>query len=102
VFKAAEKIKVEWKETDTVKFSTKATVEEAYKKLNEPGGVIKEQGDVDSVLKSGKNIVEAVYEVPFLSHAPFEPMNCTAEYQNGKCEMWAPTQNPQTVKKGCG
>lgn len=99
VFKAAEKIKVEWKETDTVKFSTKATVEEAYKKLNEPGGVIKELGDVDSILKTGKNIVEAVYEVPFLAHAPFEPMNCSVEIKNGKCEMWAPTQNPQRLRK---
>lgn len=99
VFKAADKLKVEWKETDTLNFNTEATVKEAYKKLNEPGGVIKEEGDVLSILKTNENIVEAVYEVPFLAHAPLEPMNCSAEFKDGKCEMWAPTQNPQRLRK---
>jgi isoquinoline 1-oxidoreductase beta subunit len=43
--------------------------------------------------------VEAVYQAPFLAHACMEPMNCTARVRGGKCEVWAPTQNPQGVQR---
>jgi len=44
-------------------------------------------------------IVEAYYEIPYEAHATMEPMNCTARFQNGFCEVWAPTQNPQAVQQ---
>src|SRR5256714_14638363 len=28
-----------------------------------------------------------------------EPMNCTAHVKDGRCEIWAPTQNPQGVQR---
>jgi CO/xanthine dehydrogenase Mo-binding subunit len=39
--------------------------------------------------------IEAVYEAPYLAHATMEPMNCTADVRADRCEIWAPTQNPQ-------
>lgn len=36
--------------------------------------------------------VESVYEFQFVSHACLEPMNITAQFSDGKCEVWAPTQ----------
>lgn len=42
--------------------------------------------------------IEAVYETPFLAHATMEPMNCTAWVQPNRCEVWAPTQDPQGAK----
>ncbi len=42
--------------------------------------------------------VSAVYELPFMAHAPMEPGNCTANYQGTKCELWAPTQVPQDCR----
>lgn len=38
---------------------------------------------------------QAVYEADFQAHAALEPMNCTALVQDGRCEVWVPTQNPQ-------
>ena len=32
---------------------------------------------------------------PFIPHAPLEPQNCVAQFQNGKLELWAPSQTPQ-------
>lgn len=40
------------------------------------------------------HILEAVYEIPFYTHAPLEPMNCVADVTSTSCEVWAPTQNP--------
>ena len=36
--------------------------------------------------------IESVYEFPFLAHATMEPMNITARLEDGRCEIWSPTQ----------
>jgi isoquinoline 1-oxidoreductase beta subunit len=52
------------------------------------------QGDVDAAMNDAASVVEAEYRVPYLSHAPMEPMNCTAWLHDGVCELWTGTQNP--------
>lgn len=41
--------------------------------------------------------LQAVYEIPYLAHATLEPMTCVADVTNGKCEVWAPTQDRQSA-----
>ncbi len=38
-------------------------------------------------------VLDLEYEVPFLAHAPLEPMNCTANVTENFCEVWVPTQS---------
>jgi isoquinoline 1-oxidoreductase subunit beta len=38
------------------------------------------------------NSVEAVYEFPYLAHAPMEPLNATVELQAGKMRVWVGSQ----------
>jgi isoquinoline 1-oxidoreductase subunit beta len=52
-------------------------------------------GDVARI--TGRRI-SAEYLLPFMTHAPMEPGNCTAHYQGTKCELWAPTQVPQDCR----
>jgi isoquinoline 1-oxidoreductase beta subunit len=52
-------------------------------------------GDAKTALASASRRVEATYEAPYLAHATMEPMNCTADVRRDRCEIWAPTQNPQ-------
>ena len=51
-------------------------------------------GDVDAAMATAARTVEAEYRVPYLSHAPMEPMNCTAWIHDDICELWTGTQNP--------
>ena len=60
---------------------------------------------IASLTKSSKpeaNMLEAIYTTPYEAHATMEPMNCTAYVHDGKCEVWAPTQNPQQVQSRAG
>ncbi|MDB4953786.1 MAG: aldehyde oxidase and xanthine dehydrogenase molybdopterin binding protein [Myxococcales bacterium] len=67
----------------------------SYRKMTEQRGLEtpRNDGDAEGRLGSGK-IVEAIYELPYLSHATMEPQNATAWLHDGRCEVWAPTQAP--------
>lgn len=43
--------------------------------------------------------IEVTYSVPYLDHAPIEPMNATAWVQEDRVDVWAPTQAPWRVKR---
>jgi isoquinoline 1-oxidoreductase beta subunit len=45
-----------------------------------------------------ENLV-ASYLNPFLAHATLEPMNCVADVRDQRCDIWAPTQNPQEAMR---
>jgi isoquinoline 1-oxidoreductase beta subunit len=63
--------------------------------LQAPHFVERADGDFDQALAAATLRHEAIYEVPFLAHATMEPMNCLAWVQAGRCEVWAPTQDPE-------
>lgn len=48
----------------------------------------------DVVAGSAKQTLRAEYSAPFLAHAALEPINCTAQFSNGKLSVWMPTQVP--------
>jgi isoquinoline 1-oxidoreductase subunit beta len=58
---------------------------------NSEGAVAKSAGDYVKGLAEG-DLVEAVYELPFLAHATMEPMNCTAHVTPAGCEVWIGSQ----------
>ncbi|HZM28344.1 MAG TPA: molybdopterin cofactor-binding domain-containing protein [Gemmatimonadales bacterium] len=64
--------------------------------IDQPGTVLRADGDPDGSLRSAAKVVTADYEVPFLAHATMEPVNCTASVTGGgtECEIWGPMQDP--------
>lgn len=61
--------------------------------------VARSDGDADAVLGAGSDLLDATYELPYLAHACMEPMNCTAEIADGRCRLWAPTQDPDGARR---
>jgi|SRR5579871_42779 len=57
-----------------------------------PGAVARKVGDAPAALNTAGKKIEAVYEAPYLSHAPMEPMNCTADVRADGCDVYAATQ----------
>jgi len=57
--------------------------------------VERKEGDFTTGFTRAARKVEAAYSYPFLAHATLEPQNCTARFEGGKLEIWAPTQNPE-------
>ncbi len=63
--------------------------------VHAPGKPARNVGDVEQALKGAARVVEAEYHVPHLAHVSMEPPAAIARFEQGKCEIWAPTQNPQ-------
>ena len=47
------------------------------KQAETPGQQVQNAGNVDTALAGAAKKIEAVYEAPYLSHAPMEPLNAT-------------------------
>ncbi len=62
------------------------------------GVVVQTYGDAAAHLAGAAKRIDATYEVPYLAHATMEPMNCTADVRSDRCEIWAPTQDPQSAQ----
>lgn len=60
----------------------------------EEGAKGRVDGDFAAAIASADKVLEAHYEVPYLSHSPMEPMNCLADYRGDSLEIWASTQDP--------
>ena len=68
---------------ETIGLESKQVQKELLKALDDEG---KTKIEANQVL-------DLEYEVPFLAHAPLEPMNCTANVTENVCEVWVPTQS---------
>lgn len=99
--RARQRLRVTWAEHPTRAQSTESFGAGARSFFDgTPQRTIRSDGDVSAAMRSG-TMIEAEYEYPFIAHASMEPMNCTAHFTNGKLEVWAPTQNPQSGRVLC-
>jgi len=91
---ARQKLNVHWDEGPAADQSSQGFAQRAQElSQQQPQRTLRTAGNVDDALKTAKSI-EAAYSYPFISHAPLEPRNCSAHFQDGKLEIWSNTQQP--------
>src|SRR5216683_1151811 len=82
---------VTWNEGPNAKVSSKDIWEDLRAASAKDGVVAKSMGDIAKGLATGERF-DASYELPFLAHAPMEPLNCTVQFKPDGCEIWTGTQ----------
>ncbi len=59
---------------------------------------LRDDGDVSAALQvAGSAVLQAEYRVPYLAHAPMEPMNAVVQLKDGRLDIWTGTQIPGFV-----
>jgi len=99
VKKGRDALVIEWNTTDKLENTADHFI--AFKEMLKKGAAspARNDGDVDAAAKDAIQILDVNYEIPALAHGQMEPLNYFADVQNGKAELYGPTQVPQEVKK---
>ena len=89
-------LKIQWDRGVNAEHESKAYKEALIASASAPGATVLTRGDADGETHSQH---EAVYYTPYLAQAPMEPPAATAIVNDdGSCEVWASTQDPQTAR----
>lgn len=81
-------LKVDWDFAGAERGSSEAMFAD-YRRLAEtPGLSAAKKGDAAGHLSKDGKPIEAVYEFPFLAHAPMEPLSCVAWLHDGQLECF--------------
>ncbi|MFT7033117.1 MAG: isoquinoline 1-oxidoreductase beta subunit [Cyclobacteriaceae bacterium] len=97
--KGREALDVKWNDGPNADFETSAYLKELERDAKRNGIVKRDNGNIDESIKKATTVLESTFLLPHLSHAPMETPNATADFKNGKCEVWAPAQNPQLTRQ---
>ncbi len=72
-------------DSDALKASYRETAKQ-------PGTIAQSAGTIDDAMKGAKTTLTAEFDVPYLAHAPMEPLNATVKIDGDKVEIWTGTQ----------
>ena len=99
-FQAAEALEIEWSAPDYPGTSDGifAALEQALGDPDRYDHRQRDEGDVDAALEAGEVIIDARYRIPYLAHAPMEPMNAVVRVLEGQVEIWTGTQIPLFIR----
>jgi isoquinoline 1-oxidoreductase beta subunit len=89
-------LEIEWDLGANAVYSSDSYKDQLIASASAPGNVVLNRGDADAAAAS---VHEAIYYAPHLAQAPMEPPAATARVNDdGSCEVWACTQDPQSAR----
>ncbi len=91
-----EALKLVWDEAAHDRPDTAHMLKQYQALAQKPGVQAAKAGDIASAGKQAAQTVSAEYVLPFLSHAPMEPLNCAVKISGDGCEIWTGTQMQTT------
>lgn len=80
-----EALSVIWDEGAGVQVDTAAMRQQYARLAATPGLVARREGDAETTLAKAQKRFEVEYEVPYLAHAPMEPLNCFVDLKVDSC-----------------
>ena len=83
---------IEWSAPEGGGVELDQLMAELHVLARKPGAIAAEVGQVEAGLANASRTLEAVYELPYLAHAPMEPLNATVKIDGDRCEIWTGTQ----------
>ncbi|MHA6235797.1 xanthine dehydrogenase family protein molybdopterin-binding subunit [Pseudomonas fluorescens group sp. PF-69] len=83
---------VEWDLGPNTGLDSQKLLESFRKLAATPGLPASQAGDTQAALTKASKTLDVEYSVPYLAHAPMEPLNCTVKITRDKCEIWTGTQ----------
>jgi isoquinoline 1-oxidoreductase beta subunit len=89
--KGRDALEVRWDLGPGASVSTEGLRAQYAELAKKPGPMARRPAD-PAALKGAAKTVVAEYEVPFLAHAPMEPLNCTVEFRGDSAEIWCGSQ----------
>lgn len=95
---ARDALTIKWKSGPNARLSNAAIYAGLKSAASGTGKEVRKEGDSESGLRGASKRVDAVYELPMLAHATLEPQNCTVEFKDGHCHVYAPTQVQQMAQ----
>ena len=94
-----KQLNVKWNLGNNGTHNSEAYLDDLTSKITTKGKVIRKSGDAYLMAGRAAEKVSATYTMPYLVHAPMEPPAATAVFKDGKCEVWACTQTPQSAQQ---
>ena len=95
---ARDALREEWDEGSMRNFNTHEMMHQFRERAKTTGTSVRKDGDAEAALGNAAKKIEAVYEVPFLSHLMMEPLNCVVDLRADSCVVWTGSQF-QTVDR---
>jgi len=89
---------ITWEDGENATFDSEQFRQTLAASIQSPGTPLRNVGDVEAALAKASRVIEAEYHVPHLAHVAMEPLVAVARVQDGTCEVWAPSQNPQAAR----
>lgn len=95
--RALQRLRPEWEIGEARNLDSARISKDFRAALGEKMLVARNDGDVDAVISGAARTIEAVYETPYLSHSPMEPLNATVHLQRDQLDVWVGTQDAEAA-----
>jgi nicotinate dehydrogenase subunit B len=89
-------IKAEWKTTTQ---PSRETIFDYLKAKSQASRSESNQGDVDKVFASSKEVLSQTFHIDYIAHAPLEPRASVAQWEGDRLTVWIGTQRPFGVQE---
>jgi isoquinoline 1-oxidoreductase beta subunit len=98
---ALARLQPEWDIGEAASVDSEKLSAAFHASLTEKMATVRNDGDVDQAISGATKTFEAIYETPYLSHSPMEPLNATVNLEADRLDVWVGTQAADWATQAC-